>query len=360
MTRTSGWLATLLLLAAGASAADERDDARTWSVDPDVRVDIEIIAGDIEIEAWQRNEIRVRAQGGGRASIGIEASPDWISIQAPGPRGWLGGAGEVDLRIELPEGSRVRAKSINGSIDVKGVRGSVTAHATNGDIEVEGAPREATLETLSSNIQLKGRAGRVAARSVSGSIQLEGVSEEVEATTMSGRIRVEGDDIERAELRSMAGDIEIEASLAPRARIYAKTFSGQVRLRLPEDTSARFDVETFSGGIHSEFVGRIGGDARGDDWSPHGPGQRIRFVVGEGDARIAIDSFSGGVRIERDDGEARERRAERRERRLERLEERRERRQERAEEQAEREAERAEKQAEREAERAEERAERGR
>jgi hypothetical protein len=53
-------------------------------------------------------------------------------------------------------------------------------------------------------------------------------------------------------------------------------------------------------------------------------------VVGDGDARIAIDSFSGGVRIEKDEGEARERRRERRERRRERLEERREREAEKA------------------------------
>jgi hypothetical protein len=295
MTRTSGWLAVLLLLAAGASAADERDDARTWSVDPDVRVDIEIIAGDIEIEAWQRNEIRVRAQGGGRDSLGIEASPDWISIRAPGPRGWLGGAGEVDLRIELPEGSRVRAKSINGSIDVKGVRGSVTAHATNGDIEVEGAPREATLETLSSNIQLKGRAGRVAARSVSGSIQLEGVSEEVEATTMSGSIQVEAGTLRRVDLRTLSGSIELEASLAKDARVHLETHSGSLQLTLPRATSAHFDVQTFSGGIDNEF------EVRSRSRQLGGIGRRLDFQVGDGDAQITIKSFSGGVDIEAED-----------------------------------------------------------
>ncbi len=295
MTRMRSWLVVFLLGVAGTSAAGEKDEDRTWPVDPDVRVDIEIIVGDIEIEGWQRNEMRVRTQGGGRGSLGVEVSPDWVSIRVPGTRGWLGGAGEVDLRITLPVGSRVRAKSINGSIEVRGIRGSITAHATNGDIDVEGAPREANLETLSSNIELRGQAGRVSARAVSGSIQLEGVVEEVEATTVSGSIQVEAGTLRRVDLRTLSGSIELEAALAPDASAHLETHSGSVQLTLPRATSAHFDVQTFSGGIDNAF-----------GVEPHarqlgGVGRRLDFRVGDGDAHVTIKTFSGGVDIEADD-----------------------------------------------------------
>jgi hypothetical protein len=292
MTRICHWIVPILLLAASASGAGEKDEDGTWPADPDVRVDIEIIAGDIEIEGWERNEVRVRTRGDGRESLGIEASPDWISIRAPGPKGWFGGVGEVDLRIDLPVGSRVRAKSINGSIEVRDVRGSISAHATNGDIDVEGAPREANLETLSSNIELKGRAGRVAARAVSGSIQLEGVSEEVEATTMSGSIQVEAGTLRRIDLRTLSGSIEFEGALASDARAHLETHSGSVQLRLPRATSAHFDVQTFSGGIENE----LGGEPRSRQLG--GMGRRLDFRTGDGDAMVTIKTFSGGVDIE--------------------------------------------------------------
>jgi DUF4097 and DUF4098 domain-containing protein YvlB len=96
----------------------------------------------------------------------------------------------------------------------------------------------------------------------------------------------------------MAGEIELDASLAKGARVHAKTYSGQVKLRLPDDASARFDVQSFSGGIDSDFSSRFSDDG-GGDWR-HGPGRRLSFVVGEGDARISVESFSGGVKIERD------------------------------------------------------------
>ena len=145
------------------------------------------------------------------------------------------------------------------------------------------------------------------AKTLNGEIELEGVSGEVRANTVSGRIRVEGEQIERAELRTMAGEIELDSSLAKGARVNARSFSGPVMLRLPEGTSARFDVQSYSGGIQSDFASRLDGtvtttmsgdDDAGHSWG-HGPGRPLSFVVGDGDARISIESFSGGVKIER-------------------------------------------------------------
>ena len=80
MSQRRWLLVPLLLLAASVSGADERDDDRTWPAEPDVRVDVEIISGEIEIEAWGRNEVRVRTQGGGRDSLSIEACGNLVAI----------------------------------------------------------------------------------------------------------------------------------------------------------------------------------------------------------------------------------------------------------------------------------------
>ena len=165
---------------------------------------------------------------------------------------------------------------------------------------MKGAPEEAYLETMNAAIKFEGERSEVVAKTLNGEIELKGVSGEVSASTVSGRIRVEGEQIERAELRTMAGEIELDSSLAKGARVNARSFSGLVKLRLPEGTSARFDVQSYSGGIQSDFSSRLDGDDDGGDhrsWG-HGPGRPLSFVVGDGDARISIESFSGGVTIE--------------------------------------------------------------
>ena len=202
---------------------------------------------------------------------------------------------EVDLRIDVPKGAEIQAKTINGPIRAKDVEGRLSFHAANGKIDVRGEPVEAHLETVNAGIEFRGKQSRVDARTINGTIDLRGVAGEVVATTMSGSIRVRGDVVERADLRTMSGSIDLEAELAPGARIYGKSYSGSVTLTLPADTSARFDVQSFSGSIRNELGPGRGSNRRGS------PGKRLDFESGEGDGRVTIDTFSGSVRIRSSD-----------------------------------------------------------
>ena len=287
------WLSGLL---AGQVHADTLE--QSFEVRPDVRVEIELLSGKIELRGIDANEVRVRANG--ELEIDGSKSGERVSIRAPSS-GWLPWAGgtSVDLEVELPRNSRITARTSNGKIKAEGVAGELVLHSASGEIEVEGAPREAYLETMSGEIKFEGEHSEVVARTLNGEIELKGVTGAVEASTMSGQIKVEGDAIERAELRTMSGEIELDASLAQGARVEAKSYSGQVRLRLPDDTSARFDVQSFSGGLQSDFSSRLTDDENGHGGWRHGPGRRLSFVIGDGDARISIESFSGGVKIER-------------------------------------------------------------
>jgi len=295
-------LASLLLasLPAGEVRADPLE--QRFEVEPDVRVDIELPSGKIELEGIDANEVRVHASG--ELEIDGSKSGRRLSIRSPsgGWRPWAGG-GSVDLKVELPRRSRITARTGNGEIEAEGVEGELSLHSANGKIEVEGAPREAFLETMNAGIKFEGDRSEVVARTLNGEIELSGVTGNVEAHTMSGEIEVEGEAIERAELRTMSGEIELDASLAEGARVAAKTYSGQVRLRLPEDTSARFDVQSYSGGVESDFSSSSFDVEKDRGGWRHGPGHRRSFVVGDGDARVTIESFSGGVKIERRGGD---------------------------------------------------------
>lgn len=279
---------------AGSVRADELE--QSFVVEPDVQVEIELLAGNIELKAIDANELRVKAEG----KLEIEATEGRVSLRAPGG-GWAPWSGgmPVELEVELPRQSRITARTGNGRIEAEGVEGELVLRAANGEIDVKGAPREAFLETMNASIEFEGRLSEVVARTLNGSIELEGVTGDVEASTLSGGIKVEGEAIEHAELRTMSGGIELDSSLAQDARVQAKTYSGTVKLRLPEDTSARFDVQSFSGGLQSDFAARLDDENGGASGWHGGPGRRLSFVVGDGNARISIESFSGGVKIER-------------------------------------------------------------
>ena len=56
--------------------------------------------------------------------------------------------GKVELRVDVPRGAYVHARTVNGPIRAKDVEGRLSFHAANGEIKVRGAPREARLETI--------------------------------------------------------------------------------------------------------------------------------------------------------------------------------------------------------------------
>ncbi len=292
------WLMLLLITSFGAATADDEHDRREEvriPVGSDVSVDVEIMSGSIEIRGWDEPEVRIRTSDGELEALDIDSGSDWVSVRGTHPGvGWLRipiPSGEVDLRVDVPKGSSIKAKTINGSIEARGVEGRVSFHAANGRIEVRGAPREAQLETLNSDIEFDGEGSRVDARTLNGTIDLKGVADEVVVHTMSGSVRVEGDVVERVDLRSLAGSIDLDVALAPGARVKCKSYSGSISVSLPEDTSAEFDVQSFSGRIRNELGSRSVSSWRG------GPGQRLDFETGEGDGQVTIDTFSGRVRI---------------------------------------------------------------
>ena len=68
--------------------------------------------------------------------------------------------------------------------------------------------------------------------------------------------------------------------------------SGDIRIDTGADLSARIEAETFSGRIRSDF-GKV-------EEPEHGPGRSLDATVGDGGARIKIDTFSGDISIRRD------------------------------------------------------------
>jgi hypothetical protein len=302
MTKLAHMMLSILTLAstnwsAAAHADALQDGEASWPVDPDVSVEIEVISGRIELRGWDRDEFRVEARGRGAKSLRVDSSNRRISVRSPGRRfGWIpwtARRGSIDLKIDLPKGSRVTARTFHGPILASDVTGTVDFYTADGQIEVVGAPREAWLETINAGIELKGRETRVEARTVNGSIDLQGVAEEVRASTISGSIDVEGDLVHRIELETFSGSIELAVALDRQASVRVKSMNGDLKLELPADTSARFKINTFNGTIENELA------ATSESSRHHGPGNELRFEAGEGSGRVRLETFNGNVEIER-------------------------------------------------------------
>ena len=202
--------------------------------------------GGVEVTGEDRRDVqvqaRVQAWGADEAEAERIASEVMIrsdgTLRATGPEqrgrsGW-----SVSYDVLAPHEIDLSLKTTNGGLTVVDVRGNLTLEATNGGINIEGV------------------GGNVRGRTTNGGVT--------------------------ATLRGDAWDGD---------GLDLRTTNGGVRLRVPEDYSARLETRTVNGGLDIDFpvtvTGRIG--------------KEISTTLGQGGALVRAETTNGHVRVSRAD-----------------------------------------------------------
>ncbi len=145
---------------------------------------------------------------------------------------------------------------------------------------------------MSGAIRVANAKGDLQATSVSGGIALDGCAGTLDAETTSGSMSVLGGRFTKADVTTLSGGIELSTDLDGAGEYKVESFSGPVRVEVPEDEGARFAIDTFSGSIANDFGAMVAEET-------HGPGKHCEVVLGDGTAEVVIKSFSGPVSVER-------------------------------------------------------------
>jgi DUF4097 and DUF4098 domain-containing protein YvlB len=262
----------------------------TFAFSPDGTVDLTSFNGDIVVNGWSRNQARVRVSTE-RGSLRWRFTQNRISVEADIYRGR---SGESSYEVTVPQGTRVILRSMNGSLAVRNVKGAVDLHTNNGDVEVTDAVGLVEMVTLSGDATATRVRGDVDATSLNGTVSVtDAQGRSVSAESTSGNIELMNVVASDIEASTVSGEVDFAGSLDPKGRYSFTSHSGSVTLNIPQATSARFSVETFSGGVDSDFPYTLQPNRE------RRQGSRLEFNVGAGEARVMAESFSGSIIIRR-------------------------------------------------------------
>lgn len=246
------------------------------------RVDDDGTFGDDDRGGWRdRRQVEVRSAGSG-----LEAHADLRVIVPKGKTVFVrNGVGEttidnVEGRLNVSvAAARVRASHVRGSLDLDTGSGGVEVSDMTGDLTLDSGSGGATLTGV--------RGGKLHLDIGSGSLRGSAIDvSELDADVGSGGVRLSGVKTPTLKLDTGSGSTDVEL-LAPVNEIDVDAGSGGVTLRLPAALGARVDIETGSGGIHTDFEVKV---ARIERRALHG-------TIGDGRGRIQIESGSGAVRL---------------------------------------------------------------
>lgn len=244
--------------AGGKDDVDEQQVERSIAVNAAVAVSLCVASGNITIHGWDRNEVRARSADAVKIELahapGASITKLEVAVfnkdEAEKPAGKCQAFSDIELNV--PRGATVLVQTRDGDISIAEVAAAY-AGTQNGDIEVQKASRSIEIGSLAGNICLKDSSGRVNVSSAGGSVEAANLQpaqadDEFEVITTSGDIMLSHVTHKQINTKTVSGNLTMTGPLAPAGRYWFNSFSGDVTLAMPANSSFKLVAKVSQNG----------------------------------------------------------------------------------------------------------------
>ena len=279
---------TGLLFSQPGQAGGEIEEQRSMAADGFVAV--ENIAGEVEVQGWDRNELRLTGELSDDAeALDITPTGNGFRIEVRYPRK-ARNMEDTELILKIPRQASLEVETVSADITVDDLDGDRLMLSTvSGDIEADANSRQAELSAVSGDISFRGNASRTQVETVSGDVELDGVGDDLSIRTVSGDVELFAKPLANGRFETVSGHLGLQLDLESGGRISIESLSGDVDLSLPESVSTRLKASSFSG--------RIDGQLKGSNGSGDNRKKRLDQELGGGDGQVRIETFSGDIEL---------------------------------------------------------------
>jgi len=225
-----------------------------FPVNEPVDLQVRVPAGDVIVRAAATQTATVTLAGSERSldATRVEFDEGTLSVITP-DRLRLGRRGDLDVTVEVPEGSTCLVHTASADVSCTGELSALDVQTASGDVNAERVTGLARADTASGDVYL-GEAAEADLKSASGDVSVGRVTGPVTVNTASGDVRIAAASGGRTEARSASGDIVV--AVAPGIGVYLdlSTVSGTVRSELEPtgesgDADMTLSCRTLSGDV---------------------------------------------------------------------------------------------------------------
>lgn len=275
----SALLVACALALCGGEAADT-----VLAMRPGDRVVVRDVDGTVSLEAGGGDDMEV--SGGGRADrVAVRRTGDRVVVG----RSRTGRTGRpVELAVRLPDWVDVEVEGHRLDVSVRGLTGSVDIATVSGDVEVVGTRGPVRVRAVQGEITVDDATGSLALTSQTDDVRVRGATGPVEARTVSGDVFLDAIGSARVHAEVQAGDIRFSGDLLAGGTYRFFLHSGDARLVLQRNPSARVRVSTFHGTFESDFPVRV---------REFTSGRTFEFTLGDGEAEVTVEAFDGEIQL---------------------------------------------------------------
>lgn len=258
----------------------------------DGRVSVNNVAGNINVSAWDRNEVFVSGQiGSGVERVEITGDAGALSIAVRLPKRSHSYSGDTDLKLYVPANARVELETVSADVAVEGLKGPLRINTVSGDARISVKSEEVSVTTVSGDLTLRAPSTTTRINSVSGDLHVAGAQGELAAETVSGNLELNGGKFSLLRLKSISGDMRVAITLTDRAKVTGETLSGGITMSLPRDLAGSAVLSSFSGDTQVEGIQPV---------ERREKSKKREYQWGGGNGvQVTLSSFSGDIQMQR-------------------------------------------------------------
>lgn len=276
-------------------------------VDPKVNISLCIQSGNLKVNGWDRNEVRVFVSEGSPVGfktlqknrqtdkavwimiVGFDAaknnasgeeciSGDQIEIDAP--RNAVLNIKSQESRMNVDSVGKVSIKNVVGDIALNNIAGGIDATTYEGDVIVEKSSGAISVQSVTGNIAVSG-----ASPSEIGDI--------FKAKTNNGAISLQAIEHRQLEVNTNSGSIKYIGEILANGQYAFGTQNGSILLHLPTDSSCKISATYGYGSFNSEIqLQKIEKNSLTQTKS-------LSAMMGTGEAVLNFTTFNGSINIKK-------------------------------------------------------------
>lgn len=273
-------------------------------VESKINVSICVMEGNVKINGWDRNEVRVFVKNGSQVGFKTlqknrqSGKPEWIMLTSEDVENRrqiseciFGNEIEIDVprnasivlkgqetTTKIDSVRKAVVKNIGGDIFMRNISEGVEALTYEGDVTVENSSGAMNLDSASGNI-------------VAFEVSPSEIGDIFKAKTNNGAIVLNGIGHRQSEVYSISGSIGFNGEFLSGGSYNFGTSNGAIVLTIPQNSSCKIIASYGFGGFSSEMpMNKIT-----ENKTPRS--QNIVGIMGSGDSTLNLTTISGAIRL---------------------------------------------------------------
>ena len=258
----------------------------TLVVRPGSKFELHSFGGQVAIATWPRNAVRIQVEHAKKDYAQMTNAPGLLRVASVSPNG---PAQAFEYRLTVPAWMPVSMTGVYNDVTAEGLEGGLLVHTVRGDIEVKRSSGAIELRSVEGFVDLANASGKIRVSSVNDGVRLVKVNGDVKIEAVNGDIQLFDLTSRSVEATTLNGAVLFDGRMFDDGSYRLSTHNGDIALALTERSNATVTVSTYAGEFEAPgFPIRI---------SRTQPGKRFTFAIGNGNAKVDLESFQGAIQL---------------------------------------------------------------